>query len=119
MPARSFVEQFKKEYCGVHKKAQWKKELRNLRQGPQETVETYTAKIKELWHRIDSDEIRDESDRVMEFIEGLRNEFIIQIQGIIPQTVEEAVDRAKAIEIALVIKKERNEKSLSSKEVKE
>ena len=56
-----------------------------------------------LWKRIDPTNIRDELDRVSEFIEGLRAEFIVPVQSTMPTTVDEAVDKACVIEIVFLI----------------
>ena len=101
---RSFVHQFRKEYCGVYRKALWKQELKNIKQRSEESIEGYVARLKELWRRIDPEGNRDESDRIQEFIEGLRSEFIVQVQGIMSFTVKEVIRKAKAIEIALAMK---------------
>ena len=99
--SQSFIHQFKKQYCSNFRKAQWKQTLRNHKQKPGETVESYTAKLYELWHRIDPEHKRDESDRIQEFMEGLRPEFIIHVQASMPDTVDKAVDKAKSVEIGL------------------
>jgi hypothetical protein len=100
-PERSFIHQFKKQYCNNFRKAQWKQKLRNHKQQPGETIESYSAKLYELWHRIDPEGHRDESDRIQEFMEGLRPEFILHVQASMPDTVEKAVDKAKSVEIGL------------------
>src|ERR1043166_7943323 len=114
---RSFVHQFRKEYCGVYRKALWKQELKNIKQRSEESIEGYVARLKELWRRIDPEGNRDESDRIQEFIEGLRSEFIVQVQGIMPSIVEEAIRKAKTIEIALAMKN--RQKWEQNNEVKE
>src|ERR1044072_2118652 len=76
---RSFVHQFRKEYCRVYRKALWKQELKNIKQRSEESIEGYVARLKELWRRIDPEGNRDERDRIQEFIEGLRLEFIVQV----------------------------------------
>jgi len=57
----------------------------------------------ELWKRTDPTNRRDELDRVSEFIEGLRAEFIVPVQSTMPTTVDEAVDKARAVETAFSI----------------
>jgi hypothetical protein len=47
-PNRSFVHLFKKEFCSPFKLSQWKHQLRSRKQKPGETIEKYTATIKEL-----------------------------------------------------------------------
>ena len=79
-----------------------------------ESKTTITRKYRdifyELWHRLDPFNHREESDHVEEFVEGLRNEFLIQVQSIMPVTVSQARDKARAVEIALSVKKSRNDK---------
>ena len=64
-------------------------------------MEKYVSELYELWHRIDPYNIRSEIDKIQEFIEGLRPEFIIHVQGMMPETVDQTVQKAKSIEIAL------------------
>ena len=42
-------------------------------------------------------------DKIHEFIEGLRPEFVVPVQSAMPQTVEEAMEKARAIETAFSI----------------
>src|SRR5688572_26257760 len=94
----------------TYRKAKWRKELKNLRQQPQESIEAYSTRYYELWHYLDPFNHHEESDRVEEFIEGLHNEFLIQVQSIMPTTVTQARDKARAVEIAFSIKKSRDNK---------
>jgi len=102
-PYLSFVLLFKEEFCSPFKMSQWKHQLRNRKQKPGETVEEYVAAIEELWKRIDPIRNRAELDRIHEFIEGLRPEFIVPVQSSMPNTVEEAMEKAKAVETAFSI----------------
>ena len=56
--------------------------------------------MEELWKRIDPTRQRTELDRISEYIEGLRPEFIVPVQSTMPQTVAEAINKAKATETA-------------------
>jgi hypothetical protein len=49
-PNVSFKHQYKAKYCGTFTKTIWRQKLRNLRQKYGETVESYYAKLVELWH---------------------------------------------------------------------
>ena len=90
---RSFVHKFKRQYCNTFRRAQWTQKLKNYKQKPGDTVEKYVSELYELWHRIDPYNIRSEIDKIQEFIEGLRPEFIIHVQGMMPETVDQAVQR--------------------------
>jgi len=104
--AQSFVPTFKEEFCSPFKLSQWKHQLRNRKQKPGETIEEYVAAITELWKRIDPDNNRTELDRIHEFIEGLRPEFIVPVQSAMPATVNEAIEKARAVETAFSIRME-------------
>ena len=80
--------------------SQWKHQLRNRKQKPGETVEEYIAAIGELWKRIDPRGVRTEMDKIHEFIEGLHAEFIVPVQSAMPNTVDEAMEKARALETA-------------------
>ena len=74
--------------------------MRNRKQKPGETVEEYAAAIGKLWKRIDPLNRRTELDRIHEFIEGLRPEFIVPVQTSQPTTVTQAIEKAGAVETA-------------------
>ena len=99
----SFVPMFQQKFCSPFKQNQWKHQLRNRKQRAGETTEEYTAAMGELWKRIDPTNRRDELDRVSEFIEGLRAEFIVPVQSTMPTTVDEAVDKVRAVKTAFSI----------------
>jgi hypothetical protein len=99
----SFVPKFREQFCNPFKISQWKHQLRNRKQKPGETIEEYTAAIYELWKRIDPMNRRTELDRIHEFLEGLRPEFIVPVQSAMPASVDEAVEKAHAVETAFSI----------------
>jgi hypothetical protein len=99
-PNTSFVTLFRNQFCNSFRLSQWKHQLRNRKQKPGETVEEYIAAIEELWKRVDPVGVRTELDRIHEFIEGLRPEFVVPVQSAMPQDVEEAMDKARALETA-------------------
>jgi len=96
----SFKHLFEKQFCDPFKMSQWKHQLRNRKQWPGETIDEYTSAMEELWKRIDPRRRRTELDRISEYIEGLRAEFIVPVQSSMPQNVKEAINKAKAIEMA-------------------
>ena len=100
---RSFVHQFKDHYCSIFRKQQWKHQLQNLKQRNGETIDEYVAQITELWKRLDPQGMRQEVDKIAEFIEGLRPEFIVTVQSSLPRTVDEAINKALALETAYSI----------------
>ncbi|EXX60232.1 hypothetical protein RirG_181820 [Rhizophagus irregularis DAOM 197198w] len=80
--------------------SQWKHQLRNRKQKQGETIEEYIAAITELWKRVDPTDRRMELDKIHEFIESLRPEFVVPVQSAMPQTVEKAMEKAQALETA-------------------
>ncbi|GBC15909.2 GATA zinc finger domain-containing protein 14-like [Rhizophagus irregularis DAOM 181602=DAOM 197198] len=99
-PQRSFTHLFKNHFCNPFRISQWKHQLRNRKQKQGETIEEYIAAITELWKRVDPTNKRMELDKIHEFIEGLRPEFVVPVQSAIPQTVKEAMEKAQALETA-------------------
>ncbi|GET51058.1 hypothetical protein GLOIN_2v1772369 [Rhizophagus irregularis DAOM 181602=DAOM 197198] len=99
-PQRSFTHLFKDHFCNPFRISQWKHQLRNRKQKQDETIEEYIAAITELWKRVDPTDRRMELDKIHEFIEGLRPEFVVPVQSAMPQTVEEAMEKAQALETA-------------------
>ncbi|CAB5358714.1 unnamed protein product [Rhizophagus irregularis] len=99
-PQRSFTHLFKDHFCNPFRISQWKHQLRNRKQKQGETIEEYIAAITELWKRVDPTDRRMELDKIHEFIEGLRPEFVVLVQSAMPQTVDEAMEKAQALETA-------------------
>jgi dUTP pyrophosphatase len=97
----SFVEQFKQEYANTFRKAMWKTSLRNRKQKPGETVEKYLSALEDLWYKIDPNDVYPAEDKLSQFIEGLRDELRVQVEGDAPESIEEAIHKAKAVEKAL------------------
>ncbi|RGB33554.1 hypothetical protein C1646_761543 [Rhizophagus diaphanus] len=92
-PQRLFVHLFKDYFCNPFKISQWKHQLRNRKQKQGETIEEYIAAITELWKNsiIDHSTVH---------AWGLRPEFVVPVQSAMPQTVEEAIEKAQALETA-------------------
>jgi hypothetical protein len=80
--------------------------LRNRKQKPGKMIEKYIAAIEELWKRIDPQNNRSEIDRLHEFIEELRPEFIVLVQLSMPDDVEEAMSKARALKTAFFMEME-------------
>src|SRR6202034_258390 len=99
-PNTSFTHLFKTYFCNPFKLSQWKHQLRNRKQKAGETVEEYATALEELWKRIDAGGNRPELDKIHEFIEGLRPEFVVPVQSAMPGTAEEAMEKARALETA-------------------
>jgi hypothetical protein len=51
-------------------------------------------------------------DRVAEFIEGLRSEFIVPVQTAMPTIVDQAIEKTRAVESAYSIRMELSAYSL-------
>src|ERR1043166_5144720 len=94
MHQQLFISLFKNHFCYPFKISQWKHQLRNRKQKPEKTVEEYAAAMGELWKRIDPLNRRTELDRIHEFLEGLRPEFIVLVQTSQPTTVTQAIEKA-------------------------
>ena len=75
----SFMHLFKNHFCNPFKLSQWKYQLRNRKQKAGETIEEYIAAMEELWKRIDLREVKVKLDRIYEYLEELRSEFIVPI----------------------------------------
>ncbi|GES85289.1 KRAB-A domain-containing protein [Rhizophagus clarus] len=88
------------QFCNPFKMSQWKHQLRNRKQRAGETIDEYTSAMEELWKRIDPKRKRTELDRISEYVEGLRPEFIVPVQSAMPQTVKKTINKAKATETA-------------------
>ena len=83
--------------------SQWKHQLKNRKQKPGETVDKYIAAMEELWKRVDPTGVRTEMDKIHEFIEGLRSEFVVPVHSAMPVDVEAAMEKARALETAFSI----------------
>ncbi|CAB5202718.1 unnamed protein product [Rhizophagus irregularis] len=83
-PQRSFTHLFKDHFCNPFRISQWKHQLRNRKQKQGETIEEYIAAITKLWKRVDPTDRQMELDKIHEFIEGLRPEFVVPVQSAMP-----------------------------------
>ncbi|GES77010.1 probable cyclin-dependent serine/threonine-protein kinase DDB_G0292550 [Rhizophagus clarus] len=111
---QSFTHLFEAQFCNPFKMSQWKHQLRNRKQRAGETIDEYTSAMEELWKRIDPKRKRTELDRISEYVEGLRPEFIVPVQSAMPQTVKEAINKAKATETAFSMGTDLSAYSLTS-----
>ncbi|CAG8440867.1 13084_t:CDS:2 [Funneliformis caledonium] len=72
-------------------------QLRHRKQKPGEMIEEYAVAIGELWKQA-------KMDRVAEFIEKLQSEFILPVQTAMLTTVDQAIEKARAVESAYSIR---------------
>ena len=75
-------------------------QLRQRIQKPGETVDEYEDAIIQLYQRIDPDLAYPMEDRTRQFIIGLRDEIREQVEIACPDTMEEAINKARAVEAA-------------------
>ena len=99
-PQESFKYWFINQYCGPDKQYEWMIQIRQLKQAPGETVSSYATKLKDLYFRADPRKRYPEYDALNQFIEGLRPELRKQTRMALPSTLEEAINKAKAAELA-------------------
>jgi len=97
-PRRSFVHRFKEKWCTTHQKSRWMNQLRNRIQRAGETVDEYWNAIVELYQRVDPDRHYPMEDRMQQFVNGLRDELREPVEISIPHNIEEALNRARAVE---------------------
>jgi hypothetical protein len=90
-----------KHYCTTHRQTQWRSALRRCKQRPRQSVEDYAADIESLYLKLDPDYNTPEDEKIEQFLQGLRPEFHTAIAAAVPRDLEEAVDRARAVEAVL------------------
>src|SRR5947208_10117166 len=88
------------QYCGPDKQVEWMTKLRQLKQGLGETVTSYTDKLKDLYFKADPFKRYPEGDSITQFTNGLRHELKIQVIMVQTKTLDEAISKAKAAELA-------------------
>ena len=66
-----------------------------------ETVSSYATKLTDLYFRADPQRKYPENDMLNQFIEGLRDELRVQVRIMQPRNLQEAINKAKAVEMAL------------------
>src|SRR5438128_394916 len=96
----SFIHQFQLKFLSPDKVDGWRQELHRTIQKNGQTVEDYTAKMDELWQRVDTDGNYPEAEKISKFVQGLRKELRIQVQGQMPQTLDDAEKMATGYERA-------------------
>ena len=99
-PQGAFKWMFITQYCGPDKQVEWMTQLRQLKQGLGETVTSYADKLKDLYFKADPFKRYPEGDSITQFTNGLRHELKIQVIKVQPKTLDEAVSKAKAAELA-------------------
>ena len=97
----SFKFWFLEQYCGPDKQYEWNRQLRKLSQQAGETVSSYATKLTDLYFRADPQRKYPENDMLNQFIEGLRDELRVQVRIMQPRNLQEAINKAKAVEMAL------------------
>jgi hypothetical protein len=97
---QSFVYRFRQKWCTPHQKSRWMNQLRQRIQKPGETVDEYEDAIIQLYQRVDPDFVYPMEDRTRQFIIGLRDEIREQVEIACPTTMEEAINKARAVEAA-------------------
>ena len=95
-----FVPQFCQKWCTLHQKSRWMNQLRQRVQKPGETVDEYEDAIIQLYQRVDPNLRYPMEDRTRQFIIGLRDEIREQVEIACPNTMEEAINKARAVEAA-------------------
>ncbi|RIB14301.1 hypothetical protein C2G38_1667610 [Gigaspora rosea] len=101
-PDTSFVHQFRQNFCTPILISQWNIELLTRRQQFGETVKQYAIDMWMMFRRLSS--IGSQYSEVMKvqmFIQGLHPDLSLIITLFMPNTLQEAVERAKACEIML------------------
>ena len=99
-PNQSFVSIFNNTFQTAARRSRWLKELRNRKQRTGESVDEYVAALQELWQRVDPFTRYPEEDRLQQFLDGLRPEFIVPVASTLPTTTSDAIEKAKSIEAA-------------------
>ena len=75
-------------------------QLRQRVQIPGETVDEYEDAIIQLYQRVDPNLKYPMEDRSRQFIIGLRDEIREQVEIACPNTMEEAINKVRAVEAA-------------------
>ena len=97
---QSFVYRFRQKWCTKHQKSRWMNQLRQRIQKSGETVDEYEDAVIQLYQRVDPDFTYPMEDRIRQFIIGLRDEIREQVEIACPTTMEEAINKARAVEAA-------------------
>ena len=97
---RFFTHLFEQKFQDPFKVSQWHYTLRSRKQKPGETVDAYNSALDELQRRVDPNRNYPEVDKIRQFIDGLHQEFQIPVQSESPTTLNQAVNKARAIEVA-------------------
>jgi len=90
-----------KHYCTTHRRTQWRSALRRCKQRPGQSVEDYAADVESLYLKLDPNYNTPEDEKIEQFLQGLRPEFLTAVAAAAPRDLEEAIDRARAVEAVL------------------
>lgn len=96
----SFKYWFLEQFCGPDKQYEWNQQLRRLEQQPGERVSDYATKLTDLYFRADPQKKYPEYDMLNQFLKGLRRELRVQVRMMQPRNLQEAINKAKAAEMA-------------------
>lgn len=92
----TFVVQFKKRFANETVKTQWYHDLTNLRQGTDESVDSYANKFQKLVSRVD---LTDAAQQKRMFLMGLLSAYTPLVYARNPNTLAEAIEYARTVEI--------------------
>lgn len=98
--ARSFTHQFNNKWITSHQKSRWLNQLRSRKQRTGETVDEYLDAVTQLYARVSTIGQYPEEDMMRQFINGLRDELREQVEIACPANMQEAVNKAHAVEAA-------------------
>jgi len=93
------------KYTTIAMRNKWQIEYRNIRQGPTEIVNAYTARFRKAINKIEMGNLLPAQMQVIDFVTGLRLKIAIIINGSNPADLDEAEETAKNVESASLINK--------------
>jgi uncharacterized iron-regulated protein len=91
----SFTFQFEQQFQTVDKIYEWQQQLNQRKQLPTESVEQYSAAIRELLRRIDPNNAYPEHLKVMLFVDGLKPEIKFFVNPTRSVTLDAAIHTAQ------------------------
>ena len=90
-----FTFQFKQQFRTVDKIYEWQQQLNQRKQLPTESVEQYSAAVRELLRRIDPNNTYPEHLKVILFVDGLKPEIKFFVNPARPATLDAAIHTAQ------------------------
>ena len=88
--ARSFQHLFKDRFITTKQKAEWQKQLFNIKQGT-DSVDAYVNRFRELKKRVNPANDFPAAFITQLFIQGLRPEYAINVQAAVPADLDAAI----------------------------